>query len=314
MAVLTPIESYGSAQAEADVEFESLGMYADGSRSTTAPLFLEKPAATARRVALGMAYALRPNRLRLLPHAIGLTAEFMVSPGQAQRRLVEPKYRGWQGLVGISEDLSPKALLDGYRRGMFPFCHIGPMKWWSPNVRAVLHPEATRIEKNLRRVIRQGKYQVTFDGDFAAVMRACAEPRPGKTPLTWITPRMMGAFWDLHQAGHAHSVEVRDAEGELVGGLYGLAAGGVFFGESQFSLVRDASKVAVATLHCHLAHWGFSLRDAKWPTEHLASLGFHNMGRTEFLGALREHAWRPGRVGRWMVDESLDVSAWQTKA
>lgn len=316
MAALTPVESYGSALPKTDAEFESLGTYADasGTVSTTVPLFVETSMATARRVALGTAYALRPNRLHLLPHVARLTAEFLVSPELARQRLLRPKYRGWQGFVGISEDLSPKALLDGYRRGMFPFCHIGPMKWWSPNVRAVLHPQATHIEKNLRRLIRQRKYQVTFDRDFAAVMRACAEPRPGKTPLTWITPSMMRAFWDLHQAGHAHSVEVWDFDGRLVGGLYGLAAGAVFFGESQFSLVRDASKVAVATFHCHLAHWGFSLRDAKWPTAHLANLGFHTLGRDEFLLALREHAWKPGRVGRWTVDQTLDVSAWQTKA
>lgn len=316
MAVLTPIESYGSAQAEADVEFDSLGVHADATRavSTAAPLFLEKPSAIARRVALGMAYALRPNRLQLVPHAMGLTAEFMMSPELARRRLLEPKYRGWQGLVGVSEDLSPKALLDGYRRGMFPFCHIGPMKWWSPDVRAVLDPRETRLEKSLQRSIRRRKYRVTFDTDLAGVMRACAEPRPGKTPLTWITPKIMRAFWDLHQAGHAHSVEVWDAEGELVGGYYGVACGNVFFGESQFSRVRDASKIAGATLNTHLAHWGFALRDAKWMTDHLATLGFRLIGRAEFLRALREHAGRPGRVGRWMVDETLDVSAWRTKA
>jgi leucyl/phenylalanyl-tRNA--protein transferase len=176
----------------------------------------------------------------------------------------------------------------------------------------VLYPHETHIEKNLRRLIRQGRYAITFDRDFAAVMRACAEPRSGKTPLTWITPKMMRAFWALHEQGHAHSVEIWDRDSRLVGGLYGLAAGGVFFGESQFSFVRDASKMAVAALHCHLAHWGFGLRDAKWQTEHLASLGFREIPRAEFLRELEAHAWKDGRVGRWSVDPTLDLAAWRT--
>jgi leucyl/phenylalanyl-tRNA--protein transferase len=274
--------------------------------------FTERGAAVARRIALGALYPLRPKRLNVLPATLGLTAEFLISARRASRRINAPHYRGWQGLVGISEDLSPEAIIDRYRRGMFPFCHIGPMKWWSPAVRAVLHPEETRIEKNLRRLIRQGRYRIAFDSDFAGVMQACAEPRPGKTPLTWITPKMMRAFFALHQQGHAHSVEIRDGEGRLVGGLYGLAIGGIFFGESQFSIVRDASKIAVAALHCHLAHWGFALRDAKWPTGHLASLGFREMPRTEFLAELERHAFKRGLVGRWSVDPSLDLAAWRT--
>jgi leucyl/phenylalanyl-tRNA--protein transferase len=247
-----------------------------------------------------------------MPLVIWLTAEFMLSEGLASRRLEDVRCRGPQGLVGISQDLNPDSLLDSYRRGLFPFCHVGPMKWWSPAERAVLHLNETHIEKNTRRLIRQGKYRVSFDQDFAAVMRACAESREGKTPLTWITPQIMNAFWELHRQGHAHSVEVWDAEGRLVGGLYGLAAGGIFFGESQFSLVRDASKIAGATLNRHLAEWGFALRDAKWLSEHLTGLGFRLISRAEFLAALEEHAWKPGRVGRWRVDESLDVAAWRT--
>jgi leucyl/phenylalanyl-tRNA--protein transferase len=278
------------------------------------PVFRETPAALARRIALGLAFPLRPIRVRVLPAVLSLTVEFLVTPATAERRLEAPKYRGWQGFVGVSEDLSPPALLDRYRRGLFPFCHVGPMKWWCPAVRAVLVPDQTHIEKTLRRLIRQAKYKVTFDADFAAVMRACAEPRPGKTPLTWIIPKIMRAYYGLHKAGHAHSVEVWDAEGRLVGGVYGVACGGVFFGESQFSTVRDASKIAVATLHCHLAQWGFVLCDAKWITDHLRHFGFRTMPRDEFLAVLKEHACKPGRVGSWTVDEALDVAGWRTKA
>jgi leucyl/phenylalanyl-tRNA--protein transferase len=197
---------------------------------------------------------------------------------------------------------------------MFAFCHLGPPKWWSPEVRAVLRPEESHIESNLRRLIRKGKYRVTFDEDFAGVMRSCAAPREGRPPLTWVTPRVMRAFWALHRMGHAHSVEVWDEGGDLVGGLYGLAAGDVFFGESQFSFVRDASKIAVATLHCHLADWGFVLRDAKFSNSHLSSLGFHEMPREEFLAILRQHAWEAKRVGRWAVDPALNVADWRPAA
>ena len=128
-------------------------------------------------------------------------------------------------------------------------------------------------------------------------MEACAEPRADKTPLTWITPKMMHAFWALHEAGYAHSVEVWDDNCRLVGGLYGLAIGGVFFAESRFAREDGASKVGVAVLHQHLAHWCFGVRDAKWMSPHLASLGFRMVDREAFQEMLKEHAWRPSRVG-----------------
>ncbi len=311
MPALTPADGFASAPPESGADFDRRD---STSNVDASPRFVERPSAIARRYLLGAAYALRPVRIGLMPTVAWMTAEYLVNPKAARRRLENPVYHGWQGLIGISDDLSPGALLDGYRRGMFPLCHIGPMKWWSPNVRPVMHPHEGHVEKSVRRRLRQKTYRVTFDTDFAGVMRACAEPRPGKTPLTWITPRVMRAFWELHQAGHAHSVEVWDADGQLVGGDYGLACGNVYFGESKFSLVRDASKIADAILNMHLAHWGFVLREGKWMTEHLARLGHRVISRDEFLPLLREHAWKPGRVGRWAVDETLDVSRWQTKA
>jgi leucyl/phenylalanyl-tRNA--protein transferase len=276
------------------------------------PEFREDLVARTRRWALGSAYALRPRRIALLPDVLMLTLRAALGDPAARPRMSRHgPFRGGHGLVGVGHDLSPAFLLDAYRSGMFPFCHLGPPKWWSPPTRAVLHPEEAHIEGNLRRLIRKGRYRVTFDTDFAGVMRACAVPREGRPPLTWVTPRVMRAFWRLHCAGHAHSVEVWDEAGELVGGLYGLAAGDVFFGESQFSFVRDASKIAVATLHCHLAHWGFVLRDAKFPTAHLAGLGFHEMPRDDFLAILEKHAWEPKRIGRWSVDPGLNVADWR---
>ena len=182
------------------------------------------------------------------------------------------------------------------------------MKWWSAADRAVLFFKNSHIEKGVRKQIRQKRFDVTFDQDFAAVMQACAEPRAGKTPLTWLRPRVMQALWDLHKAGYAHSVEVWDCEPQLVGGIFGIAIGEIFFGESQFSSVRDASKIASAYLNCHLANWGFALRDGKWLSSHLAGLGFTTIRRNEFEVLLSEHASRPDRIGTREVDETLDVA------
>ena len=176
-----------------------------------------------------------------------------------------------------------------------------------PAERAIIIPHELRLDRKTRRLLRQNKFSVTFDEDFAAIIEACAEPRPGKTPLTWITPRVMHAFLALHKAGYAHSVEVWDEDRHLVGGLYGLAIGGVFFAEFRFARVDSASKVGVAVLHQHLAHWGFGVRDAKWMSPQLASLGFKSVDRATFQTLLKEHAWRPSRVGRWTVDEALTV-------
>jgi leucyl/phenylalanyl-tRNA--protein transferase len=181
------------------------------------------------------------------------------------------------------------------------------MKWWSPAERAVIAPADLHLDRKTRRLLRQDKFFVTFDEEFARVMETCVRPRSGKTPLTWITPKMMNAFWALHEAGYAHSVEVWDDDCHLVGGLYGLAIGGVFFAESRFAEVDSASKVGVAVLHQHLAHWGFGVRDAKWISPHLTSLGFRTVPRATFRRMLKEYAWRPSRLGRWKVDNGLDT-------
>jgi leucyl/phenylalanyl-tRNA--protein transferase len=283
----------------------------DNRAASDRPHFREPFAARLRRWVLGSAYALQPKRIALMPRLTLMTIAHVLGLTEAEPRIPDhPIYYGEQGLVGICEDLGVDNLIAAYRRGIFPVCHLGPMKWWSPAERAVLFLEDTHIEKNLRRIIRQGKYRVTFDRDMAGVMHACAEPRPGKTPLTWITPRIMDAYWALYQAGYAHSVEVWDGEDRLVGGSYGLALGRVFFGESQFARVRDTSKIAAAVLNCHLAKWGFVLRDAKWMTEHLANSGFTPISRAAFEDLLARHGQGPDRLGRWEIDDSLDVAGW----
>jgi leucyl/phenylalanyl-tRNA--protein transferase len=184
------------------------------------------------------------------------------------------------------------------------------MKWWCPEERAVIDPADTHVGKNLRRLLRQEKFKITFDRDFAGVIAACAGPRPGKVPLTWITPRVMHAYWQAHLAGHAHSVEIWDKEGRLVGGLYGLAIGKVFFGESQFSTIEHTSKIALVALHRHLREWGYHVRDGKMLTPHLASLGFKSISRDAWQELLKDHVDQPGRIGRWDFDPGLDLTDW----
>jgi len=271
-------------------------LYSFWGRYFAEPKFRERLDARIRRLVLGSAYALRPKRIGLLPRLTALTLAHVIAPTRSTHELLGRAPYRKEGLIGISNDLSVEALLSAYRLGVFPVCHVGPMKWWSPTERAVLFFKDAHVERSTLKQIRQDRFDVTFDHDFAAVMKACAQPRPGKIPLTWLTPQIMQAFWTLHKAGYAHSVEVWDLEPQLVGGMFGIAIGDAFFGESQFSRVTGASKIASAYLNAHLASWGFLLRDAKWMTSHLAGLGFKAIDRDTFLKLKHQNANRPGRV------------------
>jgi len=306
--------SGGAAKPWTENELAEVAQHTSPSLGAS-PRFHETLPQRLRRWVLGSAYALMPSRVALLPRLLWLTLAYWLAPKARRDILPEhPLYYSTRGLVGISDDLSVPALIANYSRGYFPVCHLGPMKWWCPDERAVIDPAATHLSRNLRRMLRQRRYTVTFDQDFAGVMEACAQPRPGKTPLTWITPRIMEAFLAAHEAGYAHSVEVRDKHGQLVGGLYGLSIGKVWFGESQFSAAEHASKIAMAVLHQHLALWGMHVRDGKWMTPHLASFGFRPMPRVVFQALLRIHVNQPGRIGRWSVDPSLDRADWRQEA
>jgi leucyl/phenylalanyl-tRNA---protein transferase len=277
----------------------------------TEPRFHETWTERLRRWGLGVLYALKPSRIALLPRIWLMTLVYYLTPRPERDWLPAfPRFYSERGLVGISEDLSVPSLIESYARGFFPVCHIGPMKWWCPEERAVLDPAETHVSHNVRRLLRKHKFTVTMDRDFAGVMEACARPRDGKVPLTWITPQIMRAFWQAHKAGYAHSVEVWDEDGNLVGGLYGLAIGKVYFGESKFSRVRDASKVGTAYLHRHLAAWGYRLCDAKWMTPHLETFGFYPMPRDQFLSLLPWYMEGAEPVGHWRIDPSLDPADW----
>jgi leucyl/phenylalanyl-tRNA--protein transferase len=188
-----------------------------------------------------------------------------------------------EGLLAAGGDLSPTRLLAAYRRGIFPWYSAGqPVLWWSPNPREILLPAEFKCSRSLAKTLRNRGFEIDFDRDFSAVVRACAARRENSTG-TWITPEMHAAYCEMHARGHAHSVEVRLA-GELVGGLYGVLMGRVFFGESMFSRERDASKAALARLSERGTVAGLTLIDCQLPTPHLRSLGSKPVSRREFSG------------------------------
>ena len=199
----------------------------------------------------------------------------------AEQALAEPN-----GLLAAGGDLSPERLLAAYRQGIFPWFEDGqPILWWSPDPRTVLYPDKIHISRSMRRLLRNNAFTVSCDQAFEQVIDQCAiSPRDGQSG-TWITPGMRQAYINLHQRGHAHSIEAWQAE-QLVGGLYGVVIGRVFFGESMFSRVSNASKYAFICLANQLADWDFALIDCQVSTAHLNSLGAETISRSCFLQVL----------------------------
>ncbi len=209
------------------------------------------------------------------------------------------------GLLALGGDLSPERLLGAYRRGIFPWYSEGqPILWWSPDPRVVLFPEHLRVSRSLRRTLRRAPFEIRLDTAFGDVIDACAAPRADGQG-TWITEEMNRAYRRLHTLGHAHCAEAW-SEGRLVGGLYGVAVGRVFFGESMFSRVTDASKVAFVHLVRQLQAWGFALIDCQVDSAHLRSLGAETLARAEFTEYLDRYCSEDGWVGQWALDPALD--------
>jgi leucyl/phenylalanyl-tRNA--protein transferase len=211
------------------------------------------------------------------------------------------------GLLAVGGDLAPERLLLAYSLGIFPWPLVAePLLWFSPDPRMALQPAELRVSRSLRRLLRDGDFEVRFDTAFAEVVRRCAEvPRRGEAG-TWITPALSAAYCRMHELGFAHSAEAWQ-HGELVGGLYGMSLGGTFFGESMFADRSNASKVAFATLVRQLEAWGFDLVDCQVYTEHLARFGASEWPRRRFLRALAASLARPSRTGVWRLDAGFVV-------
>lgn len=202
------------------------------------------------------------------------------------------------GLLAVGGCLSPQRIVNAYKQGIFPWYNPGePVLWWSPDPRLVLFPDKLRISRSLAKTIRQQRFHVSFDNDFAAVLEGCASLR-NASQGTWLTREMQHAYMQLHQRGIAHSVEAWH-NGQLAGGLYGLALGRVFFGESMFYRQTDASKVAFAYLVNKLSASGYRLIDCQVRTEHLASLGAEEIARVEFLHLLKRYCSESPESDPW---------------
>lgn len=229
-----------------------------------------------------------------------MTRIHLLAPGQqepfppVEQALSEP-----DGLLAAGGDLSPARLLSAYRLGIFPWYSDGqPILWWSPSSRTVFDTEAMHVPRRLARWLRSCDWRIRADTAFAEVMRACAAPRRHERS-TWITDDMLAAYGDLHALGHAHSVEAWDGE-RLVGGIYGVAVGRMFFGESMFGAATNGSKVALLALCRAMRDWGWPLLDAQVASDHLFTLGAREMPREEFCADVGKLVRLPGHEGPWI--------------
>jgi leucyl/phenylalanyl-tRNA--protein transferase len=214
-----------------------------------------------------------------------------------EQALVEPN-----GLLAVGGDLSTGRLIEAYRRGIFPWYESPqPILWWSPSPRMVLFPDQVHVSRSLQKRLNRQEYQLSFDRAFDQVIEYCSRVERAGQDDTWIGGEMIVAYQQLHELGYAHSVEAW-YEGELVGGLYGIAIGRVFFGESMFSFRSDASKVAFVHLARQLQAWDFPMIDCQVTNPHLISLGAEEIDRNHFLGIIKQHIDRPG-PGNWSCQD-----------
>ena len=223
-----------------------------------------------------------------------LTPDSLFPP--LETALVKPN-----GLLAAGGDLSPERLIEAYHSGIFPWFNANEtILWWSPDPRMVLFPSELRISRSLNKILRNSNYEVRVDSAFSQVIQACAEPRKGQSG-TWIHSDMVSAYTVLHEMGLAHSVETW-VGGELVGGLYGIAQGKMFFGESMFSRTHDASKIAFVHLVKQLERWNFKMIDCQMKTAHLASFGAREIPRKEFSQRLKELVNYSNQIEKWQFD------------
>jgi len=209
-----------------------------------------------------------------------------------------------EGLLAVGGDLSLPRLILAYKKGIFPwYSEYDPIIWWSPDPRLVLYPDRMKVSRSLKKILRQGRFQVTLDLAFDRVIRECAQVRTEVGQGTWLVEEMIQAYILLHQAGYAHSVEAW-SDGKLAGGLYGVSLGACFFGESMFTRVSNASKTAFVTLVRQLEKWRFDLVDCQVRTDHLIRLGAEEIPRKKFLKGLEKSLTIKTRRGRWRLDDA----------
>ncbi|MGA7971512.1 MAG: hypothetical protein WCA36_01785 [Pseudolabrys sp.] len=249
---------------------------------------------------LGSIWPLRPSRLSGLPNLAGVVCRDLFKPRDylpdPSRALDLP-----DGLAGLARDLSPDVILAAYRRSLYPFSHFGPQKWWSPAQRWALNLENLRVTRIPR--LRKCKYTVTFDTEFDTVIENCAALREGQFPLTWITAAVKRAYTDAFDSGHVHSVEVWNEQQQLVGGLYGVAAGASFSIESLFSTEPGASRIGLLVLSWTLRRWGYGVIDAK-KTATWKEMGFKPVPREAYIAMT--NASEPQSIERrWQADQQI---------
>jgi leucyl/phenylalanyl-tRNA--protein transferase len=269
----------------------------------------EPPLDVAKRLVLGIAYALQPQRIASVPHVLLWTAMDLLRGGTKVPDPCRTRSRP-DTFGGVVRDLTPDSYLAALRLGFFPWTHCGPLKWWTRSKRMVLFFPELHVSRKLRRLISSGKYRVTFDTAFDEVVEACRAPRTYNWhTLTWITPRFVSLFSEMHRKGYAHSFEVWNGNGDLVGGGFGTAVGRIFIGESMFSLEPETSKLAAAVLYAHLEKWGFALVDARDFTPVLAKTGYREIPRAQYEALLKQHAYEPDRLGPWSVEPGTAENA-----
>lgn len=264
------------------------------------------------QLALGVLYDIKPPRLKQVPAMAARWLDYRRA--SAEKRAVPPLTNtplGKDGFLGFSDNMRVNTLRQAYAQGAFPMTHFGPVRWYRPETRAVLKISDFKPRSELKRKLRKQLFRVTFDEAPVEVMKACAEPRPGQWPLTWMTPDVMDAYLALHSAGSMHSIEVWDENGELGGGLFGTCIGPVFVVESLFHRVSNTSKYGLAVLMAHLQAWGFQYVDYKMMNPHVASLGFSPMSLPDYLSVIKKNAETTAPKTPWQFDATLDLGTWK---
>lgn len=215
-----------------------------------------------------------------------------------------------EGLVAAGGDLSHVRLLRAYQEGIFPWYeHQQPILWWSPDPRGLLYPRDFKAHRRFKRELSKFPWRISYDEAFQRVITACAEPR-SYTQSTWITKDMQQAYCNLHQLQYAHSVEVWDETNQLIGGVYGIALGTIFFGESMFSRISNASKVALLYLSAYLDTWGYRVIDTQLPSAHLSSLGGIEIPRSEYLALLQQYQNEQPDPAAWQARQQIEINDW----